>query len=80
MRESRTYGSVRGARDEIRVPTATVVDNLVTHLVALHESAIGETGKHLVVVRFSRFAATVRDETLSMAGASHLARPWRSKE
>jgi hypothetical protein len=23
MRESRTYGSVRGARDEIRVPTAT---------------------------------------------------------
>ena len=24
MRESRTYGSVRGARDEIRVPTATV--------------------------------------------------------
>jgi hypothetical protein len=26
MRESRTYGSVRGARDEIRVPTATGVD------------------------------------------------------
>src|SRR5215470_5001864 len=25
MRESRTYGSVRGARDEIRVPTATGV-------------------------------------------------------
>src|SRR5262249_61123229 len=24
MRESRTYGSVRGARDETRVPTATV--------------------------------------------------------
>jgi hypothetical protein len=24
MRESRTYGSVRGARDEIGVPTATV--------------------------------------------------------
>src|SRR5262249_4764362 len=24
MRESRTYGSVQGARDEIRVPTATV--------------------------------------------------------
>ena len=23
MRESRTYGSVRGARDETRVPTAT---------------------------------------------------------
>jgi hypothetical protein len=26
MRESRTYGSVRGARDEIGVPTATGVD------------------------------------------------------
>src|SRR6266576_3006012 len=26
MRASRTYGSVRGARDEIRVPTATGVD------------------------------------------------------
>ena len=25
MRESRTYGSVRGARDEIRVPTATLL-------------------------------------------------------
>ena len=25
MRESRTYGSVRGARDETRVPTATVL-------------------------------------------------------
>ena len=24
MRESRTYGSVRGARDETRVPTATI--------------------------------------------------------
>ena len=24
MRESRTYGSVRGARDETRVPTATM--------------------------------------------------------
>jgi hypothetical protein len=25
MRESRPYGSVRGARDETRVPTATVL-------------------------------------------------------
>jgi hypothetical protein len=25
MRESRTYGSVRGARDETRVPTATEI-------------------------------------------------------
>src|SRR5713101_5437901 len=25
MRESRTYGSVRGARDETRVPTATML-------------------------------------------------------
>ena len=32
MRESRTYGSVRGARDETRVPTAT------TLFVAVHES------------------------------------------
>jgi hypothetical protein len=32
----------------------------------------GEAGKHLVAERFSRFAATVRGETLSMAGASHL--------
>jgi hypothetical protein len=34
MRESRTYGSVRGARDEIRVPTATeiAVNRLVVHI------------------------------------------------
>src|SRR6266700_2503021 len=31
MRESRPYGSVRGARDETRVPTATV-------FVAVHET------------------------------------------
>src|SRR6478735_8979380 len=29
MRESRSYGSVRGARDETRVPTATIRDPLV---------------------------------------------------
>jgi hypothetical protein len=31
MRESRTYGSVRGARDEIGVPTATGVDGPLRH-------------------------------------------------
>jgi hypothetical protein len=38
MRESRTYGSVRGARDEIRVPTAT------THgcRVASHIDRVGQ--------------------------------------
>jgi hypothetical protein len=29
MRESRPYGSVRGARDETRVPTATVATSAV---------------------------------------------------
>jgi hypothetical protein len=33
MRESRTYGSVRGARDETRVPTATTIFAAM-HLVA----------------------------------------------
>jgi hypothetical protein len=33
MRESRTYGSVRGARDETRVPTATA---LPAHVLLLH--------------------------------------------
>ena len=31
MRESRPYGSVRGARDETRVPTASVGDVCVWH-------------------------------------------------
>ena len=35
MRESRTYGSVRGARGETRVPTAT------GEIAAVHESGIG---------------------------------------
>jgi hypothetical protein len=35
MRESRPYGSVRGARDETRVPTATMI------FAAIHESVHG---------------------------------------
>jgi len=31
MRESRTYGSGRGARDEIRVPTATIPPSAYPH-------------------------------------------------
>jgi hypothetical protein len=43
MRESRTYGSVRGARDEIRVPTATGVDGPLRH----RECQTGVSGESL---------------------------------
>ena len=40
MRESRTYGSVRGARDETRVPTATTA--------RVHRGARGDAGVAVV--------------------------------
>jgi hypothetical protein len=74
MRESRKYGSVRGARDETRVPTATR---------EMSESRVGSagTGRRLAVnlsqleCSGHRLLPTVRDEARSMAGTSHLARP-----
>ena len=59
MRESRTYGSVRGACDETHVPTAT------TSIAALHESVCGTsvwTGR----------ALQVGYEGLEIVGLAHL--------
>jgi hypothetical protein len=43
MRESRTYGSVRGARDETRVPTATKRGD-VAHCTGFRMPAVSELG------------------------------------
>ena len=52
MRESRPYGSVRGARDETRVPTATCSDETArVHIAARRRSGLDGGGARAGGVR-----------------------------
>src|SRR6476620_7064574 len=51
MRESRPYGSVRGARDETRVPTATAK----LAIAAMHESESGPSRHFAAARQLGRF-------------------------
>ena len=50
MRESRTYGSVRGARDETHVPTATCTDKAARlHHAAQRRGGVAAASLHCVI-------------------------------
>src|SRR6202048_3430214 len=70
MRETRTYGSVRGARDETRVPTATSSQPRTAYA-AVHESGPGRfCCKSLFALAIKNSFGRRRDFRVKMWGTS----------